>query len=269
MSNGINLIIAVYNRPDFLRKLFLSLLNQSHRDFEIVVADDGSNDAIAKVISDFSRSFEHPIQHVRHEDNGFRKTIIANKAVAQSGNDYLIFVDGDVLLHHNFVHNHYKHKKPGTVLVGRRVMFDRVLAERITAEDIISRRFQKYAFWKDNCDRKSKRRGFVVPFSFEIENLFIRNSSILGSNFSVHRDDFLSVNGYDEEIIGRGIEDDNLTARMMLRGIRHMKMTRVAIQYHLYHSSDPVPHSAEAVDRYWHPANCWARNGLIKGPPAG
>src|SRR5665647_2991739 len=114
-----SIIIACYNQFDYLEKVLYSLLNQTFTDFEIIIAEDGSSEEIQKLVLDFSSKFKHPIQHARHEDNGFRKTIIVNQAVRISKSEYLIFIDGDCILHHQFISRHYKRRKTGTVLSGR------------------------------------------------------------------------------------------------------------------------------------------------------
>jgi GT2 family glycosyltransferase len=85
-----------------------------------------------------------------------------------------------------------------------------------------------------------------LPGMFHLKNLKPRRvHDILGANFSLHRDDFLRVNGYDERIIGRGLEDDNLSIRLSMAGVKAKTVCNEAIEYHLYHSADPIPHSDE------------------------
>ena len=76
MKSDISLIIAVYKKPEFLEKIFLSCANQTCRNFEIVVADDGSDRSIAEVIGKYRSVLPMPIRHVWHEHSGFRKTIL-------------------------------------------------------------------------------------------------------------------------------------------------------------------------------------------------
>ena len=114
MSDGatpdVSLVIAVYEREDALEMVLVSLLNQTFADFEIVVADDGSGPGIADVIERYTEQFTHPIRRIRHEDEGFRKTIIVNKAVTQAMAPYLVFIDGDCILHHRFLARHHKRR---------------------------------------------------------------------------------------------------------------------------------------------------------------
>jgi glycosyltransferase involved in cell wall biosynthesis len=259
-------IIAVYNHADFLEKVFLSLKNQTVQDFEIVIADDGSGPEIPAMIDRHRKDFIHPVQHVWHEDNGFRKTIIVNRAVLAARAPYCIFIDGDSLLHHRFVEYHLKRKRFGTVLAGRRVMMNRELSEKVTLDDIISRRIEERSFWWGKCNRAGVKHGFFVPGAFYIKNLKKRKShDIVGANFSVHKEDFLCINGYDERIIGRGLEDDNLSVRFSMAGIPVKTMAHEALQYHLWHHSDPIPHSSEFKEQFRNnPESAWAWHGAVK-----
>jgi glycosyltransferase involved in cell wall biosynthesis len=262
----LSLIIAVYNKPHFLRWIFLSLLNQTFKDFETVIADDGSGTAIGEVVAEFQPLFRRPILHIRHENLGFRKTVIANRSVGSAGAEYLIFTDGDCILHHRFIERHYARRCRGTVLSGRRVSLDAILTDRLTEEDIRTRRIERISFWRGHCPANESRHGIYFPPLFHLDGLFRTTWPILGCNFSLYKRDFLSVNGYDERIIGRGMEDSNLYERMRVRKLRFRNLSREAIQYHAFHQADPVPHSAETIRQFTQPTEYWTEFGIVKGP---
>jgi glycosyltransferase involved in cell wall biosynthesis len=263
---SISVIIAVYDKPDFLEKVLASLLNQTHADFEIVIADDGSGPEIAQVLEKYRQSFPYPLQHVRHEHRGFRKTVIANRAVVRARSDYLVFIDGDSLLHHRFLEEHFHKRRTGTILSGRRVMLDPDLTRRITLEDVRSKKMERFSFWLKHCDRGTVKHGVYVPLVNSIETLLRagRPYGILGANFSLFRGDYYRINGYDEQIIGRGLEDDNLANRFKVAGLRIRSMSRRAVQYHLFHRSDPIPHSAETINKFGAPRMAWSSFGIVK-----
>jgi len=103
-----------------------------------------------------------------------------------------------------------------------------------------------------------------MPGLFLWENLLRTRYSLLGCNFSLHKADFYAVNGYDERIIGRGMEDCNLNERLKMDGCKIRTLTRQAVQYHLFHQFDPVPHDPEAIKRYCWPDAPWTPFGLTK-----
>ena len=262
---AISLIIAVYEHADFLEKIFLSLMNQTFQNFEIIVADDGSGDSIKEVIGSFAGRFTFPIKHAWHKDEGFRKTVIINRAVSRSDADYLVFIDGDCILHHRFLEFHYKRRKANTVLVGRRVMYSKLLTKRLTASDITTGRFEKIRFWLFENDGKTAKQGIFLPGIFYLRNIFpFKRYLLVGSNFSLFKRDYRRINGYDERIIGRALEDDNLYARFLLIRYRIKSVVYEALQYHLHHSFDPVPHSQEFINAFRNPRSYWSEYGMVK-----
>jgi glycosyltransferase involved in cell wall biosynthesis len=261
----LSLIIAVYKKPEFLKLVLQSCLRQKFTNFEIVIADDGSGDDIRKVIESFDGKFKYPVVHCWHDDNGFRKTIIVNRAVMTAKADYIVFIDGDCILHRKFLESHWRNKKEGVILSGRRVRLDEKITGNITCEDISSGRMENPFFWFRNCRTKDIKHGLYIPLFSSLENLVkIKMWRILGSNFSIHRSDYLSINGYDERIIGRGMEDSNLNERALLKCLKIRSIVREAVQYHLFHTFDPIPHSSEVIREYCNPTNYWTPHGIVK-----
>jgi len=261
-----SLIIACYKHTDYLEKILYSLLNQTFKYFEIIIAEDGAYPPMLEVTSKFEGKFEFPIKHLQHEDKGFRKTIIVNAAAMASDSDYLIFIDGDCILHHQFIDRHYKRREKNVVLAGRRIMLNEKTTCNITISDIKDKLFEKQSYLSKEYTLKERKRGLYIPFIYTILNQFVKHYYAYGSNFSVHKADFLSVNGYDETIIGRGLEDVNLTERFKIKSYRIKRLTYEAIQFHMHHSSDPVPHSFENEYAISHPSNFYAENGVVKQP---
>jgi glycosyltransferase involved in cell wall biosynthesis len=262
----VSLVISVYQRDDFLTLVLTSLLNQTLQNFEVIVADDGSGPAIGQVIGQFQDAFSHPILHVRHDDDGFRKTIIVNSAVTRARADFLTFIDGDCVLHHRFLERHYRRRRPRLALAGRRVMLDRELTERLTPDDVRTRRIERPSFWWKHAGRIDRWNGFYLPVMHGARNLRRTDYELVGSNFSVHRDDFFHVNGYDERIIGRGLEDNNLRARFLNSGVAVGTITREALQYHLFHTADPMPHSREFIQTFRWSGERRTSHGIHKDP---
>jgi glycosyltransferase involved in cell wall biosynthesis len=265
-----SVIIAVYRRDDFLRLVLESLARQTRRDFEVLVADDGSGPEIPAVIEGYQARFEHPIQHVWHPDDGFRKTLIANRTVARARAPYLIFVDGDSICHRRFVESHLAFAAPGRVLCGRRVMLSEAIAAGVTVEDVAAGRVERPLRYLGQCQRQTFRYGFRLAW-YDALRLRLRKKTaeIVGANFSLHLADYRAVNGYDEAIVGRGLEDDNLGSRLRMAGRRLVLVSQTALQYHLFHRSKPIPHSRETIDYYHHPPSAWAEAGLVPGPQGG
>jgi glycosyltransferase involved in cell wall biosynthesis len=265
---SLSLIIAVHNKPEFLEKIFASLQNQTFKDFEVVIADDGSGPEIRAVLEKFQTKFSYPIRHVWQENIGFRKTAIANKAVRYSRSGYLVFVDGDCILHHRFLEDHFRSRKAGTVLSGRRVMLDEEATSKLTNADVASRRIEQPTFWLGHAHGTTGKHGFRLPVVSEVEDRWraarLKHYCILGSNFSLFKGDYYRVNGYEEAISGRGLEDNNLSNRLKRAGVRIRTIARRAVQYHLFHSAAAIPHSKETVDIWGMPKDFWATKGIMQ-----
>jgi len=187
---------------------------------------------------------------VRHDDAGFRKTIIVNRAVAEARGALLVFLDGDCIPHHRYVERHWKRRGADLVLSGRRLMLDAALTARLTVSDVTSRRVESPAFWWNHVPAHDRRNGFYVPIAFGLRGKSARPYEILGSNFSLPRAVFTAVNGYDERIQGRGMEDVNLKARLVNAGYRPRSISQEALQYHCFHLNSGFPHDAAAVARW-------------------
>lgn len=247
---SLSLIVAVYNRPRILELVLASLGRQSNADFEVVVADDGSGPEIKELVHDWGARTGRTVHHVWHEDLGFRKTIIVNRAVARSAAEHLVFIDGDCILHHRFLERHSLRRRRGRILSGRRVMLDASLTGRLTDEDVTSGRIERPWTWWKHSHAHGRRNGIYLPAAYGWRGGFSIRYEILGCNFSLFRDDFLRVNGYDERIQGRGLEDVNLRARIINAGLGVSSISQEAIQYHCHHENDGFPHEPRAVGRW-------------------
>ena len=232
------LIISIYNQAAQLRRVLESVARQSNRDLDIVIADDGSADAVEPVINEFRE--QHPsfkVSHVWHEDRGFYKTIILNKAYRAARGEYLIVIDGDMLLHDRFIENHLRHARPDRVLCGYRGV---KLGEQITAELLSGkRRFSQNLFvllWQAlRGQLEEVSRGLVIN-NRQLRRLVARRSKRLsGCNFSTYRENLFRVNGMDETILVYGFEDFELGHRLGLAGIRLTDVSRSCNTYHLDH----------------------------------
>src|SRR5665647_325671 len=108
MPKPISLIISFYNRIDFLKLIFAGLEQQSFRDFEVIIADDGSRSEIVEEVKLMIGSASFPVKHIWQEDNGWQKNTILNKAIVASEAPYIIFIDGDCIPHRRFIEEHLK-----------------------------------------------------------------------------------------------------------------------------------------------------------------
>ena len=100
---------------------------------EILIADDGSTEETAAVVREFQKISNIEIKHIWHPDQGFRLAAIRNKAIAEVSSDYIIQIDGDLVLHSHFVADHLALKKQGYFVAGSRVMLSKKSTQALSS----------------------------------------------------------------------------------------------------------------------------------------
>lgn len=131
-----SLVISFYNKIEWLEFIITALERQTYKDFEIIIADDGSNEKIVSGLNNLVSKSSFNIKHIWHEDLGFRKNKILNKAVDSSDSDFLIFIDGDCIPHKDFIKEHVNSKSKGICFTGRRVNLSEKITSNLTNEKI-------------------------------------------------------------------------------------------------------------------------------------
>jgi len=226
-----SLIVAVYNRPEALELLLLSLMGQTVLPNEIIIADDGSKEEIKKMISVFSEKLSIPIVHIWQEDIGNRKPTILNKAIAQSKFDYIIQIDGDIIMNKYFIEDHLTFNEDGFYLFGSRVnTLNSIL------ESIFKNKTLNFNFFSKGIQRRGRtiRIPFLMNFTKKVDR---RSSKLRGCNLSFFKKDFININGYNENLVEAWREDSEMIERMHNSGIKGKRLKFAGIVYHLYHKS--------------------------------
>jgi glycosyltransferase involved in cell wall biosynthesis len=118
----ISVLLATYNWPEALSLCLQGLKEQTNKDFEIIICDDGSKEETKKLIVQFQADFPVPITHLWQEDLGFRKTLILNQGIQHAKGDYLVFLDGDCIPQHDFIAQHLKLSEKNHFVTGSRIL---------------------------------------------------------------------------------------------------------------------------------------------------
>lgn len=223
------LVTPTYNWPEALELLLLSIKNQSVLPNEVIIADDGSTEKTLQLIQKFQENFPVPLIHVWHEDLKNRKPMIMNKAIAQAKHDYIIEVDGDIIMHKDFIKDHITFAKKGVYLFGSRVNIQANLLPKIFIEKITHFNFLSKGI-------KKRGRTLHLPFFMNFAKTHtVRSRKLRGCNMSFWKEDFIKINGFNEELVGWGIDDSEMIQRMHNINIHGIRLKHCGIAYHIYH----------------------------------
>ena len=225
----VSLIITTYNWPESLFLVLKSIENQTIVPEEVVIADDGSTVETKEVITKFQKDSELNIIHSWQEDNGFRAAKSRNKAIAKSYGDYIILIDGDIILHPRFIQDHVNNAKVGYFIQGSRVLLTQAITEKI----IISKRISFSFFSKGLNSRKNTIHSNFLSKIFSTNKNSLRGTRCC--NIAFFKQDCININGFNNEFEGWGREDSEFVVRLFNAGFNRKNVRFNAIQYHLWH----------------------------------
>ena len=226
-----SVVITTYNWPQALRCALAALARQKVLPDEVIVADDGSDDATRTLLQTIARDFPVPLRHSWVEDRGFRVALARNRAIAACSGDYVLLLDGDMVAHPMFVADHLRWAERGSFVQGMRVLTDASGRDRLLSGEAASLGF---------FDRGLQRRRHTlrVPLLAGLSARLSRGQNdraIKTCNQGWWRDDLLMLNGFDERYEGWGREDKDLAARAFHAGLQRRSLRFAALGTHLYH----------------------------------
>lgn len=202
---------------------------------EIIVADDGSTDETRRLVESFSEDFPCPILHAWQEDKGFRLAESRNNALRMTHGDYVIFIDGDIIMERHFVADHKRLAEKGCFVIGSRASLTEGLTRRLTERKSIGVSF---------CTPGVRRRenALWLPFlTFWTKNFYSKRRFYgRGANMAMWMEDLRKVNGFDQELKGYGYEDFDLFNRLFNIGLKRKYAKFQAIEFHLFHRRDSL-----------------------------
>ena len=261
---SVAVIVSSYNQPGHLKRCLHALSLQKFAGFEIVIADDGSKPETRSVIEEFSSQSSIQVKHVWQEDLDFRKTLILNKAIIATSADYLIFIDGDILVRPDFIDEHLRFARIGRYLSGSIIRLNARTTEKVDSKDISSGDVFRPG-WLIQEDRGFNRRFLRLMFSWEFRDKLNRKTTTAphwyGSNSSCFRSDALAVNGFDNSF-SYGYEDAEFGDRLELNGVEGRNIRWTAIAMHLDHGR-PYVGPVTKVENYQRQMDSRARNNPV------
>ncbi len=267
----ISVIVATYNQPEWLTKVLWGYACQTLSNFQVVVADDGSDDRTTEAIELIRNRTHLKIEHVWHEDDGFRKCETLNQAIVRSSGDYLIFSDGDCVPGNTFVANHHQFAEHDRFLSGGSFKLPNAISRNLTIDDICSGRAFDWNFlrcqglpWSRRYFRFAAGRYFAALLNRTTTTKPTWNAR----NSSCWKDDLLAVNGFDERMTYGGL-DRELGERLTNAGVKGKHIRYNTITIHL----DDARERANPADwirnhqirqTVWHEKRTWTDYGIQK-----
>src|SRR6266581_4547234 len=237
MTELVSVVVATYNRADALDAVLRALARQTDAHFEVIVADDGSDSATARVVESWSARMPGPLAHVWHEDRGFRLAEIRNRAILRSSGSICIFLDGDCIARPDFVTAHRALAEPGWFVAGNRVLLTREMTERVLQGALQPELWKAWPWLVARRRRQINRFAPLVCLPLgPLRKLRGRHwQGARGGNLAIRRSDLDRVDGFDAAFHGWGLEDSDIIVRLMHAGTRRKDGRFATGVLHLWH----------------------------------
>lgn len=228
----VTLIISTYNRPEALKLCLLSAFRQKLLPDEIIIGDDGSSSETKLMIDSLRKKSPVRLVHLWHEDCGFRLAMMRNKCIAIASGEYIVEIDGDIIMHRNFIRDHVHFAQKGFYLKGGRANLNKKFTEKICQNG----KLPTLGFFTNGYESK-RENSLNIPFLGRILMSKYRKKRglALGCNMSFFKSDAISINGYDEFFEGWGGEDGDFARRLRLSGIKKHHLKFIGNTFHLWH----------------------------------
>jgi GT2 family glycosyltransferase len=233
----ISIIVTTYNWPAALKLCLDSLYAQQAADFEIIIADDGSNATNLALNKAHCVNSPVPLQYAYHEDIGFRAGTIRNQAVALSKGEYLLFVDGDCVLPIDFIAKHRALAAQGYFVPGNRVLLSQAFTREVIEQRLSLHDKPLPYFLRLRLQGKINRLSafLKLPLGFLRKLQPKKWQGAMTCNLGLWKQDFMAVNGFDEQFEGWGYEDSDLVIRLIHAGVKRKEGRFAVPALHLWH----------------------------------
>lgn len=260
----VSLLISTYNWKEALSLCLYSVFAQTVKPAEILIADDGSRDDTRQMIEEMRKKTDIPIVHVWHEDKGFRLSAIRNQSIAMAKGDYIIQIDGDIILEEHFIADHLELAEKGFFVCGSRVLLGKNYSNRLLKglETRPAKLKQDYRFMLNGF--RSRILRHYLANRYAKHNMF----RIRGCNMAFWKEDLYRVNGYNESLEMWGQEDVEISYRLLHIGVQKKQLKMGGVQFHLYHkfaSRANLDYHERVLKEVIDNKQVWCENGIVKG----
>ena len=225
----ISVVVITYNWPQALDLVLRALARQSELPDEVIVTDDGSRAETAVLIRERARDFPTRLVHVWQDDDGARMSRARNRGIAAARNDYIVFLDGDMLAERHCIAEHRAYARRGCFVQGSRVLTSQVCAQRLLDTGRLD-----VGFFEPAIERR-RHTLRIPPLAWLYARPHARMRGIKSCNWGFWRDDLIAINGFNEAMVGWGREDNELAARALNHGCLRRDLRFGGLGVHLWH----------------------------------
>ena len=236
-AQSISVVITTYNRPDALEAVVRACFMQDDKNFEIIIADDGSTANTSACIQALTVDAPVPLRHVWQPDAGFRAAMARNRGTLAAKGEYIVFLDGDCIPQRDFISRHRALSQPGYLVSGSRILLSRSLTRRVLEQgvDVVDAGLSTRLGWRMFGDMNK-----VLQLTLRWPDLGRSSRKfswrrIKSCNLGVWRSDLERVNGFDESFTGWGHEDSDLVVRLFHAGVMRKDGAFATEVFHLWH----------------------------------
>lgn len=250
----ISVIVPVYNRFENLRALIICLMNQKIQPYELLISDDGSSQNLEEFIGDLLPKIKFKIKHIYQEDRGFRKTRALNNGARNAEGEVLVLCDQDLIFPEDYLEKVQLNIKKGEFLMGRLHLTTQEDKEKIMKVLEYQRDYKEVVECVDESYTKVVKKLYRRDMRRRImKKLFLskRGIRLAGASFAIYKEDYISINGYDEKYQAWGCEDDDLSNRLEVNGISGRELITDLIQLHLAHPLSPTADKSLNEEYYY------------------
>ncbi len=266
MKPACSVVLTTYERPRHLALALAGYARQTRRNFELIVADDGSGPETGELVRKFAASADFPVRHVRHARDGHRRTVILNRGIEAAETDYVLFSDGDCIPAARLLEIHLSARRASRLLMGGTVRVSPERTDRADAAWVATGAFERGATLgqRIGLSRRHLRNRWHILLRRQ------RRPHNLALNMSAWRRDLLGVNGFDERFRGWGNADGDLRERLKQVGVWPLSLWHRALVFHLHHPPEPSRADPSANRAYAHRACVvpFAELGIVKPRPS-
>jgi glycosyltransferase involved in cell wall biosynthesis len=255
---SISVVIPTLGKDEYLAYTLASLVRQTHRDFEVIVVNDGGESSTADLVAPYRKHF--PLVYAEHPHGG--RSTARNHGIRAASGERVVFIDDDRVATPDLLHRHAERpadlvaigwkRRAATVwrsgdMLAAKAADMAALAERfpgrldgpaatvrlIEPADLIDD-YAAAAALIDLGDDRDNHRNIVHMFTPELDGFRLPWALVTTGNLSVDRQALVDVGGFDEGYMGWGIEDVDLGYRLHRRGLRTIVDTD-AVNLHQLH----------------------------------